>query len=196
MKKRSANSYIGYIRFIFSVALLMFSCFSFGQPGKSGAVTISALNTVVNCYSSVTNNVSAGATSVTVNNSGGSNCNWECGDLVMIYQVQGASVNTSNSDSYGAITAYNSSGLYEFNYVTFANGNTVNLQNPLVNSYATSGRIQLIKVPSYTSLTVNAGASIVPVLWQDGGSFRKGGVVAIHCTGTVTVNGTIHATSY
>lgn len=187
---------MGYVRGVLSVVLLMFPCFSFGQPGKSGAITISAPNTVVNCYSPVTNNVTAGATSVTVNNSGGSNCNWECGDLVMIYQAQGASINTANSDAYGAITAYNSAGLYEFNYVTFASGNTVNLQNPLANSYQTAGRVQLIKVPSYTSLTVNAGASIVPILWQDGGGFRKGGVVAIHCLGTVTVNGTIQATSF
>lgn len=195
-KKLPINPNTGCVRVVLSVVLLMFPYFSFGQPGKSGAVTISALNTVVNCYSPVTNNVNAGATAVTVNNSGGSNCNWECGDMVMIYQAQGASINASNSDTYGAITAYNSSGLYEFNYVTYANGNTVNLQNPLVNSYLTAGRIQLIKVPSYTSLTVNAGASIVPILWQDGGSFRKGGVVAIHCLGTITVNGTIQATSF
>ena len=195
-KNLPANPDMGHIRFVLSVVLLMFSYFSFGQPGKSGAVTISALNTVVNCYSPVTNNVTAGATSVTVNNSGGSNCNWECGDMVMIYQAQGASISTANSDTYGAITAYNNSGLYEFNYVTFASGNTVNLQNPLANNYTATGRVQLIKVPSYTTLTVNAGASIVPILWQDNGGFRKGGVVAIHCLGTVTVNGTIQATSF
>ncbi|MGV3612073.1 MAG: gliding motility-associated C-terminal domain-containing protein [Fluviicola sp.] len=187
---------MGYVRVVLSVVLLFSACFAFGQPGKSGAVTISALNTVVNCYSPVTNNVAAGATSVTVNNSGGSNCNWECGDMVMIYQAQGASINTGNSDAYGDITAYNNSGLYEFNYVTSATGNTVNLQNPLANNYTATGRVQLIKVPSYTTLTVNAGASIVPILWQETGGFRKGGVVAIHCMGTVTVNGTIQATSF
>lgn len=192
----SANPDMGYIRFALSVVLSLSAFFSFGQPGKSGAVTISALNTVVNCYSPVTNNVTAGATSVTVNNSGGSNCNWECGDMVMIYQAQGASINTGDSPAYGDITAYNNSGLYEFNYVSSMSGNTVNLQNPVTNSYTASGRVQLIKVPSYTTLTVNAGASIVPLLWQDGGGFRKGGVVAIHCLGTVTVNGTIQATSF
>jgi gliding motility-associated-like protein len=195
-KTLPANPDMGYIRFALSVVLSLSAFFSFGQPGKSGAVTISALNTVVNCYSPVTNNVTAGATSVTVNNSGGNNCNWECGDMVMIYQAQGASINTADSPTYGDITAYNNSGLYEFNYVTSMSGNTVNLQNPVTNNYTASGRVQLIKVPSYTTLTVNAGASIVPVLWQDGGGFRKGGVVAIHCVGTVTVNGTIQATSF
>ena len=159
----SANQDMGYVRFALSVVLSLSAFFSFGQPGKSGAVTISALNTVVNCYSPVTNNATAGATSVTVNNSGGSNCNWECGDMVMIYQAQGASINTADSPNYGDITAYNNSGLYEFNYVTSASGNTVNLQNPLTNNYTATGRVQLIKVPSYTTLTVNAGASIGPI---------------------------------
>ena len=195
-KSLQANPDMGYIRFVLSIVLFLSASFAFGQPGKNGAVTITALNTVVNCYSPVTNDVAAGSNSVTVNNSGGNNCNWECGDMVMIYQVQGASINTSNSDTYGAITSYNNSGLYEFNYVSAYNGNTVVLQNPLSNSYTAAGRVQLIKVPSYTSLTVNAGASIVPLAWQQGGSFRKGGVVAIHCVGTVTVNGMIQATSF
>lgn len=195
-KTLQANRDMGYIRFVLSVVLFLSASLAFGQPGKNGAVTITALNTVVNCYSPVTNDVSAGSNTVTVNNSGGNNCNWECGDMVMIYQAQGASINTTNAASYGDVTSYNSSGFYEFNYVSAYNGNTVTLQNPLANSYASAGRIQLIKVPSYTTLTVNAGASIVPMAWQDGGSFRRGGVVAIHCMGTITVNGMIQATSF
>lgn len=195
-KKLPAQPGMGYIRYALSVVLFLSATLSFGQPGKNGAVTITALNTVVNCYSPVTSNVTAGATSVVINNAGGNNCNWECGDLVMIYQAQGAAINTANTQDYGDITAYNNSGLYEFNYVVSATGTTVNLQNPVTNSYTASGRVQLIKVPSYTTLTVNAGASIVPLLWQEGGGFRKGGVVAIHCVGTVTVNGMIQATSF
>lgn len=195
-KKLLTNPGMVYIRFVLSMVLFLSASLTFGQPGRDGAVTITALNTVVNCYSPVTNDVAAGSNSVTVNNSGGNNCNWQCGEMVMIYQVQGASINTSNSSSYGDVTSYGNSGLYEFNYVAAYNGNTVVLQNPLANSYTASGRVQLIKVPSYTSLTVNAGASIVPLAWQQGGSFRKGGVVAIHCTGTITVNGTIQATSF
>jgi gliding motility-associated-like protein len=169
---------------------------SFAQPGRDGAVTITSANTVVNCYSPVTNDVIAGTSSVTVNNSGGNNCNWQCGELVMLVQMQGASINTSNTTSYGDITNYNNCGLYEFNYVAAYNGNTVIVQNPWTNNYTGTGRVQLVKVPSYSSLTINAGASIVPMPWQDGGSFRKGGVVAIHCTGTVTVNGTISASAF
>ncbi|WP_430402526.1 gliding motility-associated C-terminal domain-containing protein [Fluviicola sp.] len=194
-KKLPANPDMGCIRYALSLVLFLSACFAFGQPGKNGAATITALNTVVNCYSPVTNNVTAGSTSVVINNTGGNNCNLECGDMVMIYQAQGAAINTGNADTYGAITAYNNSGLYEFNYVVSVTGTTVVVQNPWTNNYTATGRVQLVKVPSYTTLTVNAGASIVPLIWQDGGGFRKGGIVAIHCVGTVTVNGMIQSTS-
>ena len=95
-KKLPASPGMGYIRFALSVVLFLSATLSFGQPGKNGAVTITALNTVVNCYSPVTNNVAAGATSVVISNAGGS-CNWECGDMVMIYQAQGAAINTANT---------------------------------------------------------------------------------------------------
>ncbi|AEA45307.1 hypothetical protein [Fluviicola taffensis] len=191
-----ANPDMGWVRFALSVILFLSVSFAFAQPGKSGPATITALNTVVNCYSPVTNNVASGSLSVIINNAGGNNCNLECGDLVMIYQAQGAEINAVNSDAYGTINAYNNSGLYEFNYVVSLAGTTVTVQNPWTNNYTAAGRVQLIKVPSYTTLTVNAGASIVPLLWQDVAGGRKGGVVAIHSFGTVTVNGMIQATSF
>jgi large repetitive protein len=174
----------------------LLSLFSLAQPGKDGPMTITAANTVVNCYSPVTNDVSAGTNTVTVNNSGGDNCNWQCGDLIMIIQMQGASINTTNTTAYGTITNYNTCGLYELNYVVSVAGNTLTCQNTWVNSYDDAGRTQVVKIPQYTTLTVNVGASIVPLPWQDGGAFRKGGIVAIHCSGTITNNGTIHASGY
>lgn len=182
---------------ILSLFIMLFAFTAvWAQPGKDGPMVITAANTVVNCYSPVTNDVAAGATSVTVNNSGGDNCNWECGDLVLIIQMQGASINTTNTSSYGTITNYNNCGKYEFNYVTNVAGNTVTFQSPLVNSYTAAGRTQCVKVPQYTTLTVNPGASIVPLAWQDGGAFRKGGIVAIHVMGALVNNGSIHATGF
>jgi len=172
------------------LTLFIVPTISFAQPGKNGALTVNSLNTVVNCYSAVTADVTSGSTSVTTDGS----CLLECGDLVMIYQAQGASINSTNTDQYGTITAYNNSGLYEFNYVV-SGGATVTVQNPWANSYTASGKVQLVKVPQYTTLTVNAGASIVPSAWQDAGGFRKGGITAIHATGVITVNGSIQATA-
>ncbi len=170
----------------------LLSFFSFAQPGKDGALTVSAANTVVNCYTAVTANVTAGSTTVTTTGT----CAFTCGDMVMIYQAQGATINTTNTSAYGTITSYNNSGLYEFNYVTQAVGAVLTVQNPWANNYTATGRVQIIKVPQYTNLTVNVGGSIVPLAWNDVGANRTGGVVAIHATGTITVNGSIHSTGF
>jgi large repetitive protein len=183
---------VASLRGIWLMILSLSTTLAFAQPGKNGAMTITATNTVVNCYSIVTANVTAGSTTIVTDNS----CTLECGDLVMVYQAQGASINTTNTDQYGTITGYNNSGLYEFNYVVSAAGGTVTVQTPWANSYTAAGKVQLVKVPQYTTLTVNASGSIVPAAWQDSGTSRKGGIVAIHATGTVTINGVVSASGF
>jgi gliding motility-associated-like protein len=178
------------VKRFFALIFLLSPIIGYTQPGKDGALTVTAANTVVNCYTAVTANVASGSSTVTLQNA---SCNLQCGDLVMIYQAQGASINTTNTDQYGAITAYNSSGLYEFNYVVSVTGNVVTVQTAWANNYSAAGKTQLVKVPQYTTLTVNAAGSIVPLPWQDSGTFRRGGLVVIHATGTVTVNGSISA---
>jgi gliding motility-associated-like protein len=181
------------MKLFLSLCCIFLSCLSaLAQPGKDGALTVSSPNTVVNCYTAVTANVAAGSSTVTTTGT----CAFTCGDLVMIYQAQGATMNTTNTSSYGTITAYNNSGLYEFNYVTQAAGGVLTVQNPWVNSYTATGRVQIVKVPQYTNLTVTAAGSIIPSAWQDVGANRIGGIVAIHATGTVTVNGSIKATGF
>jgi len=178
------------VRCFFALIFLLSPIIGYTQPGKNGALTVTAANTVVNCYTAVTANVTSGSTTVTLQNA---SCNLQCGDLVMIYQAQGASINTTNTDQYGAVTAYNSSGLYEFNYVVSVTGNVVTVQTAWANNYSAAGKTQIVKVPQYTNLTVNAAGSIVPLPWQEAGTFRRGGLVVIHATGTVTVNGSIAA---
>lgn len=178
-------------KLLFSLTVVVYSHFLLAQPGKNGAFTVNAANTVVNCYTAVISNANLGATSIATDNA----CSFECGDLIMIYQAQGASVNTSNTASYGQVTNLNSAGLYEFNYVLSNALGVLSLQNPLANSYLANGKVQVIKVPQYTNLTINPNTSIVADPWQNSGSFKKGGIVAIHATGTINVNGTISANS-
>lgn len=171
--------------------LLLHQTFLIAQPGKDGSLVVNTPNTIVNCYTAVIANANAGSTQISTDNS----CSFECGDLILVYQAQGASVNTTNTASYGQVTNLNSAGLYEFNYVVSNGGGVLTLQNPLLNSYLASGKTQVVKVPQYTNLTVNATGSIIPSPWQVAGAFKKGGLVVIHATGTVTVNGTIDASS-
>lgn len=158
------------------------------QIGKDGALTVSAANTVVNTTTTLSAAATAGATTITVASAAGITA----GDVLMIHQAQGATIGTANANTYGAVTALNSAGRHEFVSVASVAGNTITLgtlcdTTPLRFSYLSG--TQVVRVPQYSSLTVNAGASIVPNAWNG----STGGLVAVIVDGTATVNGSINA---
>ncbi len=162
-------------------------------PGKDGPITVSTSNTVLNEYGQVSGALLAGQSSIPVTSLAGDLPSLEAGDLIMIYQAQGATISGVNSVDYGAVTNLNSAGRYEFHTVESISGNTINLQGyggacgGLTYGYDIN-RAQVIRVPQATTLTVNSGSSIRSDIW-DGST---GGVVALHVRDTLTVNGTIH----
>lgn len=117
------------------------------------------------------------------------------GDVILIYQARGASINTANSVTYGDITAYGNAGNYEFQSVASVSGNNIGLAARSDSSSCTAGTLrrsygagaQVIRVPQYTALTVNAAASISTLAWNG----SVGGVVAIRVQNTLTITGTI-----
>ncbi|MEZ4221550.1 MAG: MYXO-CTERM sorting domain-containing protein [Polyangiaceae bacterium] len=161
--------------------------------GQDGAVTVAAANAVLNEYGVLQGNVAAGATSLTVTNIANLNSTTfgalAAGDLVMIIQMRGASINTTDSVNYGSVTALNNAGNYEVVGVAGVSGNTITLGCPTKHAYTASGNVQIVRVPQVTSLTINAGASITAPAW-DG---SRGGVVAVHSQGGITLNGNINA---
>ncbi|MBT8256221.1 MAG: hypothetical protein KJO23_06745, partial [Bacteroidia bacterium] len=167
---------------------------SFAQYAKDGNLTINAANTQVNTYSGVTSDITAGATIILVNSIAGDLGGLTAGDLVLVYQAQGATINTTNDVTYGVITSLNGAGTYEYAYVAGVAGNQITLDCPLVNGYLTSGFTQVVKVPQYDTLTINGGGSIVPSAWQDSGAYRIGGIVAINAV-TVVNNGSVDVSS-
>ncbi len=171
------------------------------SPGKNGARTITALNTVVNQSTTLASAAAAGATVITVASAaalssgeavgGGA---LAAGDVVLLYQPRGATIVTTNTPTYGDISAYGGAGNYEMRTVQSVAGNDITLApttsggscvSGLKNSYAAGS--QVVRVPQYTSLTVNAGASISTTAWN--GSL--GGVVALLVQNSLTVNGSI-----
>ena len=160
-------------------------------PGKDGALTVTAANTVVNQYSVLTANAVSGGTSLVVANAGGPNGlnpgSLVANDVLLVIQMQGAAIDTSDTAAYGTVTNPGNSGLFEFTTVSGVAGNTITVGCPLKNSYTASGKVQVIKVPQYASLTVNPGASIIAPAWN--GTF--GGVVAALVQGNSTINGSI-----
>jgi uncharacterized repeat protein (TIGR01451 family) len=158
------------------------------QLGKDGAFTATAANTVVNQYTTLSAAATAGATTITVASAAGITV----GDVLMVYQAQGATINTANTNAYGAVTALGNAGRYEFVSVAAVSGTTITLgtrcdTTPLRFSYDNGA--QVIRVPQYSSLTVNAAASVVAQTWNG----STGGVAAAIVDGTATVNGNINA---
>jgi uncharacterized repeat protein (TIGR01451 family) len=172
------------------------------SPGKNGTVTISALNVIVNQSSTLSLTASAGSGTITVANiaqlssaepvGGGA---LAIGDVILIYQARGATINASNSVTYGDITSYGNAGNYEFQSVASISGNDIGLSPLTIGNSCSAGALkrnysagaQVIRVPQYAALTVNAGASIATQAWNG----SVGGIVAIRVQNTLTLNGSI-----
>lgn len=188
--------------------LLLLSLFSFSQKGKDGAQTISSPGVIFNRYTSLATTAVSGATAISVTNildldgssipgaqndpfseSALTNC-----DLLMIIKMQGASINNLNTNAYGTITSYNGVGDYELFEIGSISGNTITLANgcQLANSYfvSNSQRVQIVRIPRLTNLTINAGGSLTSRPWAL--VANTGGVVAIETSGTVIINGTVN----
>jgi len=175
------------------------------QAGKDGAETISTAGVIFNRYSVVTATASAGTNTITVNNitdldasniAGAANNPYataalKYGDLIMIIKMQGATINTTNTVSYGTVTANNNTGVYELKTIIGTTGNVITVCNNLANTYTVSAteRVQVVRIPRLSSLTINGGFSLTCTPWS--GSF-KGGIVAVEVTGNLVINGSIN----
>jgi len=189
-----------------SLLTLQFSAFS--QSGKDGSEIITSINVIFNRYDNLNTTANSGATTITINNmanlsasaiAGSANNPYatnalSAGDLLMIIKMQGASVNTASttSSAYGNITAYNNTGVYELTMVQSISGNTITLYSALINSFTISAthRVQVVRIPRLSSLTVNSGARLTGQAWS---SSYSGGIVALEVSGNATINGTITA---
>lgn len=176
----------------------------FAQTGKDGVETISSTGVIFNRYTTLAASASIGNTSITVANSadlsasaisGAANnpyatASLAYGDLIMIIKMQGATINTTNTVNYGTVTALNNTGVYELKVVRNVSGNLITFCSGLANNFTIGGtqRVQVIRIPRLSALTVNAGASLTAPAW---GSSFTGGIVAIEVTGNLTLNGSI-----
>jgi PKD repeat protein len=78
------------------------------------------------------------------------------GTKVLLIQMKGATISTSNSGSFGNINEINGAGHYELGEVKSTNGNIVYLKHEFINSYDVTGSLQLVTVPFYdNALIVN-----------------------------------------
>ena len=107
--------------------------------------------------------------------------------LVLIIQAKDATIDATNTATYGNITAINSAGNYEFNTVCNVIGNQVWLTSQLLNTYDPAGQLQMVAIPSYQSVTVSGMVMANP--WDPVAG--KGGIVALSATDTIFLNADI-----
>jgi hypothetical protein len=111
------------------------------------------------------------------------------GVKVLVIQMKGATIDNSNSSSFGNITAIGNAGNYEFNYVCAVNGNDVMLMFSLLRSYTVSGIVQVVTVPQYTAAVITDTLKAAP--WDP--VTGTGGIIAIEASNSITLTRPINA---
>ena len=108
------------------------------------------------------------------------------GDTVLLIQMKGAGIDSSNTSNFGTITNYKNAGNYEFNYVKQKAGNVIELKNVITRQYdIPGGKVQLVRVPYYTSFNINN--TLTCLAWN--GSI--GGVLAFNVRDTLILQDNI-----
>jgi uncharacterized repeat protein (TIGR01451 family) len=170
----------------------------------SGAVLTAGgtLSGVVNSYYPGTASVAAGATSIPVGTATGAGGTIANGSLLLVIQMQDASINDSNTVAYGngytgtGFTTINNAGNYEFVTATGAiSGGSVPIKGAgpgggLVFGYtsaassATKGlsTYQVVLVPQYLSATLGA---VTATAWNG----STGGILALDIAGQLNLGG-------
>lgn len=159
--------------------------------GRDGALVVtSAAGQVVNTYAPVTAAVAAGATTVTVGAPTGAAASFAPGQLVMLLQTRGGFTAPLVSGSGTAVTlsAATKTGRYELARVATVAAGTVTFTHGTVNAFD-ANQTQLITVPEYTTVTINAAAKLVAQAWD--GASSTGGVLAFLAKGAVANAGVI-----
>lgn len=184
---------MSHMKHLFTLFFLIISTTFFAQRGKDGIVTISTANSIVNSYVPVTNNIASGTKTINVSSSAGfsvgdlifiiqmqgAKVNAQL-DTVWGDPNNAMSIPNSNNIDFGAILNYNNCGNNEFAQISSipAGGTSIVVDCDLKNSYTYSyttgnggthtmlGKIQVVKVPRYLSLTISGVGSITCPQWN------------------------------
>ncbi|MDB5963964.1 MAG: hypothetical protein JWQ72_464, partial [Polaromonas sp.] len=211
----SPSHFLSPMKLFASTCLLLSCLFGAGAaiaqtcaaPGKDSPGTVSG---IVNTYYPGSGSLAPGATALTLGTpASGATGTVTVGDLLMVIQMQGASIDTSDDERYGdgagtaaatpdssasqanGYLALNEAGNYDFVRVTAAAGAAITFAPALAGTYTQNTAsprrtYQVVRVPQYPSVTINSAAPVLPLAWTG----LVGGVVAIDVAGRTTFSGT------
>jgi hypothetical protein len=112
------------------------------------------------------------------------------GDRVLLIQMKGASINTTNTVAFGDTTSLNNAGNYQmFTICMISNDSAYFVQNIANNYTPATGRVQLVKFGDYVNANVTDTLRASP--WSN--VLGTGGVIAIWVDGDLTLNRPITA---
>jgi uncharacterized repeat protein (TIGR01451 family) len=128
------------------------------------------------------------------------------GDMILIIQMQGATINAVNTTAYGAdnttgrgytgFPATGQAGLYEYKRVISVSGASIGFDTPTANAYVQANATantqgaqtyQIVRIPQYSSLILG-NTTIAPggtSAWNG----STGGIVAADAAGNINMNG-------
>src|SRR5678815_3014536 len=109
----------------------------------------------------------------------------------LLIQMKRASVNTTNTSSFGDTTSLNNAGNYEIAIICAINGDSVFMYHNFLNSYTVTGKVQLVKFAEYYSANVIDTVKASP--WSN--ATGTGGVIAISVSQDLTLYAPIYADS-
>ena len=169
-------------------------------PGGDGSGTVAGTPGPL-LYFQPTASRNAGTTNIPVTSAAG----LSPGDMLLVIQMQGATIDSRNNQRYGdGVNAQPASGWqnnanftagrYEYAVVDSIVGNQINLVSPLANNYVRyvrpntttaqgQRRYQVIRVPQYTNLSLTGDVTAPP--WNG----ETGGVLPLDVAGDLNFNG-------
>jgi hypothetical protein len=107
----------------------------------------------------------------------------------LIIQMKGATVDVTNTISFGDTTSLNNAGNYEFAIICAISGDSVFMFHNFLNSYVVADKVQLVKFAEYFSADVIDTVKATP--WNNANG--TGGVIALSVSQTLTLNAPINA---
>lgn len=151
------------------------------SPGFSQTTNISG---IVNSYHSV---IGISTIAAKLDNVSG----LAYGNTVLVIQMKGATITTTNTASFGDTLSLNTAGNYEIATICSVSNDTVYFFNQLKNTYDVNYKVQLVKFGEYYS--ANVTDTVKAQSWN--GTTGKGGVLAIKVEADLTLNAPLFADS-
>lgn len=164
----------------FITALMIIAFFSF-QTSFCQTANISG---IVNTYHRVVEIIPAKA-AIRLNTIAGLSLS----QTIMIVQMKGATVTTTNDVNFGNVTSLNNAGNYELAVICGMRDDSIFLFHNLANTYTTTSKVQVVGIPTYYNAIVTD--TLRAQTWNN--ATGTGGVIAINVEETLTLNKPIYA---